>query len=127
MMRQIAKQRKAWIAISTIFVVLLFVIFAFWPRKQPFDPIGWQDQERIQKGVRLEMADRLIADHQLDGLTKTEVLKLLGEPPATSYFKDWDLVYWLGNERGFVSIDSEWLVIRFDANARVSEYRIVRD
>jgi hypothetical protein len=30
-------------------------------------------------------------------------------------------------ERGFISIDSEWLVVRFDTAGKVSEYRIVRD
>ena len=52
---------------------------------------------------------------------------MLGEPPHTGYFKDWDLVYWLGRERGFISIDSEWLVVRLDPKGWVREYRIVRD
>jgi hypothetical protein len=52
---------------------------------------------------------------------------MLGEPPPTSYFRQWDMVYWLGMERGFVSIDSEWLVIRLDQDGRVAESRIVTD
>ena len=52
---------------------------------------------------------------------------MLGEPPETEYFRDWDLVYWLGPERGFMSIDSEWLVLRLHENGRAAECRIVRD
>jgi hypothetical protein len=37
---------------------------------------------------------------------------LLGEPPKTEYFKEFDLVYYLGPERGFMGIDSEWLVLK---------------
>ena len=51
---------------------------------------------------------------------------MLGEPPDTGYFKQYDLVYWLGDERGFFSIDSEWLVIRID-DGRVIEAEIVTD
>jgi hypothetical protein len=44
------------------------------------------------------------------------------------YFKDWDLVYWLGREReAFIGIDSEWLVVRFDTKGRVRDYKIIRD
>ncbi len=52
---------------------------------------------------------------------------MLGEPPPPEYFRDWDMVYRLGMERGFISIDSEWLVIRLGTNGRVTESRIVHD
>jgi hypothetical protein len=54
-------------------------------------------------------------------------VSLLGTPPPTAYFRDYQFVYWLGPERGFMSIDSEWLAIRFDRNGKVMEARIVRD
>jgi hypothetical protein len=73
------------------------------------------------------MADRLIARDTLRGTSRLEVVEMLGEPPATGYFRNWDLVYWLGPERGFLGIDSEWLVVRLDMQGRVTEYRIVRD
>jgi len=55
------------------------------------------------------------------------VVDLLGEPPPTEYFKGWDLVYRLGMERGFISIDSEWLVLRLAPGGRVAEARLVTD
>jgi hypothetical protein len=92
-----------------------------------FDPVAWQDKSQVQQGVRLGMADRLIARRTLIGKTRAEVVELLGEPPHTGYFADWDMVYWLGPERGFISIDSEWLVVRLAKDGRVVDNRIVRD
>ena len=45
----------------------------------------------------------------------------------TNKWKEWDLVYWLGPERGPFGVDSEWLVIKFDSSGRVQDYQIVRD
>jgi hypothetical protein len=73
------------------------------------------------------MADRLVARGTLHGKTRAEVVEMLGEPPPTEYFHEWDLVYWLGPERSFFPVDSEWLVIRFSPDGRVAEYRIARD
>ena len=52
---------------------------------------------------------------------------MLGEPTVTSYFREYDLVYVLGNERGWMSIDSEWLLMRLDDTGRVSADEIARD
>ena len=73
------------------------------------------------------MADRLIARRELLGKTRGDVVELLGEPTPTGHFADWDMVYWLGPERGFISIDSEWLVLRLAEDGRVVDNRIVRD
>jgi len=73
------------------------------------------------------MADWLLLSRSLIGKTRAQVVEDLGEPPPTDYFRDWSLVYNLGSERGFISIDSEWLVIRIGNDSRVVEARIVRD
>ena len=113
--------------VAILALVYVFSIYQSWLRGRDFDPVVWRDEIQIQKGVRLEMADRLIARDALRNMTRAEVVDLLGDPPATEYFRDWDLVYWLGNERTFISIDSEWLVVRLDGKGRVAEYRVVRD
>ena len=41
------------------------------------------------------------------------------EPRSTEYFRDWSLVYNLGRERGFMAIDSEWLVVRIGVGEEV--------
>ena len=51
----------------------------------------------------------------------------IGEPPPTDYSSEWDLVYRLGDERGFVSIDSEWLVLRLGAAGRITQACLVTD
>lgn len=73
------------------------------------------------------MVDALLARQELRGRTRPEVVALLGEPDRTDYFRGYDLVYWLGPERGLMSIDSEWLVIRLDRAGRITERRIVTD
>ena len=73
------------------------------------------------------MADRLVAWRTLLGKTRQQALDLLGKPSDEGYFRDWDLVYWLGPERGFISIDSEWLVVRLGKDDRVIDCRTVTD
>ncbi len=96
------------------------------PWRDTFDPVAWNDPKTAELD-RQEMADDMIARELLDGLTRTEVTALLGQPTYTEYFRDWDLAYRLGMERNYISIDSEWLFVRFCEDDRVSDYRIVTD
>lgn len=99
---------------------------------RPFDEELWK-QYRISTDVydghvRLHMIDHLVWSGRLDGLTRDEVLALLGPPEDRSSYSDRDLVYPLGPSRGlFRGIDWEWLVIRFGPAGRVSEYAVVTD
>jgi len=77
--------------------------------------------------IRLKMVDSLLEQHRLQGMSRDQIVSLIGKPPKTEYFKQYDFVYWLGPERGGFSIDSEWLAIRFDETDHVREARIVRD
>jgi hypothetical protein len=122
-------RKKRWLvlAIVVLAVVLPIVIFRIYYPGQAFDPVIWQDKTQAEKGIRLGMADRLVAQGTLLRNTRSEIVALLGEPPPTGYFRNWDLVYWLGPERGFISIDSEWLVFRFTDDGHCCENRIVRD
>jgi len=122
------KRTVAFIAIAV--VGLLGTAFVAKQTLYPgiaFDSASWRDERSLHDGTRERMADRLVGRHTLQGKTRSEVVSLLGEPPPTGYFSDWDLVYFLGPERGFWSIDSEWLVVRFGQDGRVAEFRIVRD
>ena len=64
---------------------------------------------------RTRIVDDLLANHELVGMTEEEILALLGDCDNESgYFQQQDrLVYWLGPERGLMSIDSEWLILDF--------------
>lgn len=73
------------------------------------------------------MADDLVKKRKLIGLSRPEVVALLGEPSKTEYFKEFDLVYYLGPERGFISIDSEWLVLKLGHDGRVEVAKVAHD
>ncbi len=92
-----------------------------------FDAITWRSVQRSDDATRLQMVESLIRSGKLNGLTHEQVVRLLGPDCDCDYFDDWDLVYWLGPERGLIRIDSEWLVIRFGQDSRVSNYELRRD
>jgi hypothetical protein len=94
-----------------------------------FTPALWQDPEasRSPRAIRGCLVDDLIARTPIRGRSRADIVALLGEPPRTGYFVEYDLVYWLGPERGLMSIDSEWLVMRLDPNGRVADFRLVTD
>lgn len=139
-----AKRMKKWIIIWIFCLVgvptLIYVGHIAFMFLQPpiesylhsakFDSNVWKKRS-IDEGVmwptRLRMIDDLLGHGRLDGLSSDKVRDLLGPKDDTDYFREWDLMYNLGPERGFIRIDSEWLVVRFDAVGIVNEYRIVRD
>jgi hypothetical protein len=96
-------------------------------RRRRFDAAAWRGEKVLTNDVRIWMVNDLLRRHRFRGMTREQVTAIIGEPDETGYFKDWDLVYWLGPERGFISIDSEWLVFRLDSQKKVVDYRIVRD
>jgi hypothetical protein len=97
--------------------------------RERFDPVAWKTERHrnFTNAVRIRMVDDLLRRHAFRGMTRDQVTGIIGEPDKTEYFKDWDMVYWLGPERGFISIDSEWLVFRLDDQKKVTDYRIVRN
>lgn len=96
-----------------------------------FDSFRWKAADHRSSGpyLRAEMADDLIRNQVLDHKTREEVIQLLGEPfhEDANYFDSEDLVYWLGPERSWVSIDTEWLVINLDETGKVIEYKVLTD
>ena len=94
-----------------------------------FDAARWQDRTQVftASAPRGCMVDDLLRRHELAGQPRAAAVRLLGEPDSTPYFREYDLVYWLGPERGLISIDSEWLVMRLDSAGRVAEHRLVTD
>jgi hypothetical protein len=73
------------------------------------------------------MVDDLMRAHPLRGLSRAEVITLLGQPTPTDMWQDWQMVYVLGPQRGFLGIDHEWLLLRLDARDIVIEQRIITD
>jgi len=131
-------ERTRWILGLPLLVVVLGLAVLASPFVRPyiqermarvrFDSVAWQTSPRsVTNAVRIRMVDDLLRRHRFRSMTRQQVTAIIGEPDQTEYFRDWDMVYWLGPERGFMSIDSEWLVFRLDSQQRVTDYRIVRD
>jgi hypothetical protein len=125
------RRRILWCALA----VELLLLVGVWlqqsgTRPASFDRAVWragEDAPFNSDAPRLRMANGLIASGELLGRTRAELEAMLGPPSNTSKFREYRLVYWLGPERGFVSIDSEWLSIRFNERQQVADVRIVRD
>jgi len=96
----------------------------------PFDSAVWRAtaSESTHDSIRVRMVDDYLATHSPIGRTRDEVAADLGEPHDTARFHEYDMVYRLGLERDSAfPIDSEWLVIRLDENAMVSEALLTTD
>jgi hypothetical protein len=125
---------SALVPVVLVAVVVGFLAIAPWQQDYShhdrFDSATWAAAARepwSEWPTRLRMVDDLVESKRLDGLPRADVVSLLGPADRTDKWSDWDLVYWLGPERGFIRIDSEWLVLRFNESGRVREYRVVRD
>lgn len=67
--------------------------------------------------IRMHMVDDLLGRYHLVGMTKAEVLSLLGRPDDTMYGA---FEYYLGAERGWLKIDDEILRVSFGPSGRVA-------
>lgn len=124
----------AVVAIPVLFYVLLAAFLFLKPMyddyssRVPFEENTWRAADRLDASPsRVQMVDDLLAKNDFYGKTRSDVTALLGEPPDTGYFSNWDMIYWLGPERGLLSIDSEWLVFRLNDDSRVVDYQLVTD
>lgn len=93
--------------------------------KIAFDAEVWRSEG--ESTIRQEMVDDFLHNHSPIGMTRQEVIDLLGEKSKTHHFPEYDLIYWVGIERGPYAIDSEWLVLRLDDNDKVIEAGLVTD
>jgi hypothetical protein len=86
----------------------------------------WMDttMARGRLAVRGCMVDDLLERHELRGMQRKDVIALIGEPQPSDLFPEYDMVYWLGPERGLVGIDSEFLVMKVDKSGRVTSVEL---
>lgn len=108
-----------------LLIIGIVILFFFGANivKHTFSSESWQKHPE----KRINMVDDLLAKYQLKGMSKEEIISLLGESTDTEYFKtESNMVYYLGPERGLISIDSEWLVLEMQDN-HVTEVNILRD
>lgn len=113
-----------------LYVLIAVVLWLVARGPLPFVPSWWAAglenwTDPLKKRHRI--ADGFVLSGRLLGKSREELVALLGAPPKADKFADWEMVYPLGAERGFVGIDSEWLVVRLNASGTAVEARIVRD
>lgn len=132
------KRLALGLVVAALVVILGFCGYCAWQlfgdsvkerfERRSFDSEVWKSAPRdFENPLRLRMVDDLLRRHDFIGLSSAEVKQILGEADETAFFSDWDLVYWLGPERGPFGIDSEWLVLKLDPEGKVSDFRIARD
>ena len=107
---------------SPVWLTVTSAMYKDWKSRLPFDSLVWKESliKESDEPVRLRMIDDLLRKRTLVGISRSEVISLLGTPPLTEYFRYYDLVYWLGPERRLFGIDSEWLAVKFDGENRVA-------
>jgi hypothetical protein len=112
---------------SILFFIFGVPVIKDYTTRVSFDQAVWKaENTHAAKGMRVHMVDDLLRKHPLVRMSKGQVDDLLGVPPPTEYFREYDYVYWLGPERGAFSIDSEWLVLKLD-NGSVVRAELVTD
>jgi len=80
---------------------------------------------RGKLAVRGCMVDDLLDRNELRGMTRAQVTALIGEPDRTSDVTGYDLVYWLGPQRGLIGTDSEYLVMKLDQSNHVTSVELI--
>jgi hypothetical protein len=116
-----------WVALAVLLIAAAGAIVMWSPL--PFVATFWnvQGEPAAFLNARHRVADRLASSGRLIGKTRDEVVAQLGMPTATDKFTDHGLVYVLGPERGYISIDYEWLIIDFDSSGKVRAAAVVAD
>ncbi|MDQ0185790.1 hypothetical protein MKX78_21375 [Cytobacillus sp. FSL R5-0569] len=119
------KKRKQlwWFSLALVLPIALISLLLVNEVKAKFNEEYWKSNPH----KRVEMIDDLLHTYDLDNRHYNEVIARLGEPTKNALFKEeHNIVYYLGNERSLISIDSEWLVITFE-DQRVSKYELRTD
>lgn len=118
------KYLRSKVVLSVVFLTVL--LFLLWQRQQHFDSTAWKEAAwKSSVGphshARLAMVDDLLNRYKLIGMTRAQIFDLLGPPsPSESSQSDANYIYYLGPERNFISIDDEWLDIKFGGDRVVS-------
>jgi hypothetical protein len=108
----------------------LLLIWLAYAAPIPFISSWWQssasgDADMLHRRHRI--ADWLVLRGLLLGKSRPEVIALLGEPPLADKFRGDGMVYVLGPERSLISIDYEWLILRFGKNETVESAWVATD
>ena len=125
--REVKKSKRTNTILFCAFTGLLLLavlLGAVAPIRRHFTTKKWLEHPQ----ERTRIVGDLLEKHPLVGMTAWEIEALLGEDDGEmGYFTQEDrMVYWLGPERGLISIDSEWLILEF-SEGLVQTYYLTTD
>jgi hypothetical protein len=86
-----------------------------------FDQARWMNADLTGR-ERAEMFPSFLRKHPLEGMSREEVVALLGEPTPTDKWRGAEMIYVLGNDGSYTPIDNEWLLIQLDEQGRVESF-----
>lgn len=114
-------QRRWWIAIALALLAAVGTYLVVASRAGGFDAELWQAQRgsNERRNPRAGMVGDLLREHLRVGMSRAEVLRLLGEPDYRDRLSD---VYELGVSP--VGVDDEYLVVDYDDTGRVKHLSI---
>lgn len=121
------KESKRWLL--TLFlgfmpVLICMVLLGINEYKSNFTTEKWIEKPE----ERIIAVDDLLDNYTLVGMTTKEIRTLLGPSDDTTPYKESNImVYYLGNERGLIKIDSETLILLFDDSEKITSYTIETD
>jgi hypothetical protein len=107
--------RTYWMIAPVVLFLFLTTSRFLFPGR-PFDPVVWHAIIDPNDSTRRDMADRLIARRTLIGKSREEIARMLGSPTDSV---DDRIRFVLGPERGFVGLDSEYMVLIFSSHGVV--------
>lgn len=115
-------KRKNYIVFGIFVALILTIIIAgiVYQYQHSFSTAKWERNP----DERTKIVDDLLGDYDLIGMRESDIIDLLGNDNNDyGYFNEKDrFVYYLGPERGLISIDSEWLILDFADGVVVNCY-----
>ena len=103
-------------------MVIIFLVIN-WIQGSIFTTEKWLENP----SQRVKIVNDLLLRYDMVGMNKKEVINLLGENNQDRHYANNDIfVYYLGSERGFISIDDEFLEITF-IDDKVVKVEVVTD
>jgi len=109
-----------------VFGISIFLLLAFFflvsplvnerLERRPFDSTQWKNDTTIktEDSLRLKMVNDLFDRYQLRGMSRVKVHELLGVPPKSTLFLEYDYVYLLGVGENIIANNRKWLAIKFE-------------
>lgn len=94
--RRILKVALWSISLLVVGYLVLIGFFMFGPTiysyatQTGFDSVRWKASLESNEPIKQQMVSSLYANHSLIGQSKEQVNQLLGTPPATNYFKEYE-------------------------------------